>query len=66
MILLRRSNEWKQWKENYEIYKAKECSVEKGKIAQFWVGFMKKDWLLMRFLRTTKENNLTFQFEKAK
>ena len=55
----------------YEIskdYKRKQLdfSVRKGKIAQFWLSFMKKDWLLMRFLRTTKENNLTFQLEKAK
>ena len=43
----------------YEEYRAKIRTGEKGKTAQFWIGYMDKAWLLTRFLRATKAKDLT-------
>lgn len=57
--IVKSNSKWKEWMQKYEEYRAKVRSGEKGKTAQFWIGYMDKAWLLMRFLRATKENDLT-------
>ena len=52
------SPKWKGWMTKYEQYKSMMRSGEKGKTAQFWIGFMDKVWLLMQFLKATKTNDL--------
>jgi hypothetical protein len=39
-------------------YKDKVRNGELGKTAQFWIQYMDRIWLVLRFLRATKENNL--------
>jgi len=43
---------------HYSEFKAKVCDGQLGKTAQFWLKYMEKVWLILRFLRATKENNL--------
>ncbi|KAK3735621.1 hypothetical protein QZH41_007397 [Actinostola sp. cb2023] len=42
---------------HYSEFKAKVCDGQLGKTAQFWLKYMEKVWLILRFLRATKENN---------
>ncbi len=44
--------------DEYQEYKSKIHAGEKGKTAQFWLGFIDKAWLLMRFLHATKVNDV--------
>ena len=50
-----------QCEEIMQHYKTFQESIRQGrhgKTAQFWLGFVDKAWLLFRFLRATKENDL--------
>ena len=42
----------------YNSFKEKVRKGEMGKTAQFWLDYMDKVWLVLMFLRATKENNL--------
>lgn len=39
-------------------FKEEACDGKLGKTAKFWLRYMEKVWLMLRFLRATKENNL--------
>ena len=42
----------------YELFKEKVRSGDFGKTPKFWMDYMDKIWLVLRFLRATKLNNL--------
>ena len=42
----------------YAKFKEEASDGKLGKTAQFWLRYMEKVWLMLRFLRVTKENNL--------
>ena len=44
--------------DRYSTYKSKVRTGGKGKTPQLWLSFMDKLWILMRFLRATKTNNV--------
>lgn len=44
--------------EKYLAFREKVKKGEQGKTAQFWVQYMDKVWLVLTYLRATKENNL--------